>query len=289
MGTGAPDLRPLAIPRRAHPLYGDGQKVRDWLYLEDQVIATRAAGLYGDRAGPHRGDTQPAALHCHGGGDDQPLPREAGLLSRVSSRWSLRRLLAESQALVFNLNKYGYATSSSRWTSPMRRPKQRRGSRSGPQGRSERRAPSGFSFSSNQCRRGVRFPGCHGPLLGNHPLRPAQPLFGQQGGQRDHLVNAWNHNYGPWRFPEKPMLLYGDGRNVRGWLNVEDHAEDALLSAGAPHYRLITPVTDRPDRDRRYAVDPPASARSWAGGRAKALRRGCSGGRLGVLAGAGAN
>jgi dTDP-D-glucose 4,6-dehydratase len=103
------------------------------------------------------------------------------------------------------------------------------------------------------------------------------------------LVNAWNHNYGPWRFPEKPMLLYGDGRNVRGWLNVEDHAEDALLSAGAPHNRLITPVTDRPDRDRRYAVDPPASARSWAGGRAKALRRGCSGGRLGVLAGAGAN
>jgi hypothetical protein len=45
MGTGAPDLRPLAIPRRAHPLYGDGQKVRDWLYLEDQVIATRAEGL----------------------------------------------------------------------------------------------------------------------------------------------------------------------------------------------------------------------------------------------------
>ena len=176
MGTGAPDLRPLAIPRRAHPLYGDGQKVRDWLYLEDQVIATRAAGLYGDRAGPHRGDTQPAALHCHGGGDDQPLPREAGLLSRVSSRWSLRRLLAESQALVFNLNKYGYATSSSRWTSPMRRPKQRRGSRSGPQGRSERRAPSGFSFSSNQCRRGVRFPGCHGHFSETTPYDPRSPF-----------------------------------------------------------------------------------------------------------------
>ncbi len=44
-GDRAPQLRPLAIPRRAHPLYGDGQKVRDWLYVEDQVIAMRAEGL----------------------------------------------------------------------------------------------------------------------------------------------------------------------------------------------------------------------------------------------------
>lgn len=42
---------------------------------------------------------------------------------------------------------------------------------------------------------------------------------------------------------------------MRDWLYVNDHA-DALLSAGAPHNRLITPVTDRPDHDRRYAVDP---------------------------------
>ena len=41
----------------------------------------------------------------------------------------VRRLLAESEALVFNLDKCGYAsdlTSSSRWTSPMRRLQQRR-------------------------------------------------------------------------------------------------------------------------------------------------------------------
>lgn len=44
-GDRAPHLRSPAIPRRAHPLYGDCQKVGDLLYLEDQVIATHAEGL----------------------------------------------------------------------------------------------------------------------------------------------------------------------------------------------------------------------------------------------------
>jgi dTDP-glucose 4,6-dehydratase len=86
--------------------------------------------------------------------------------------------------------------------------------------------------------------------------------------------------------------LYGDGANVRDWLYVDDHADalllaatqgqlgrsycvgghgertnkqvveaicgllDQLLPAGDPHARLITPVTDRPGHDRRYAIDP---------------------------------
>ena len=33
-------------------------------------------------------------------------------------------------------------------------------------------------------------------------------------------------------------------------------ALDDLLPAGAPHRRLVTPVTDRPGHDRRYAIDP---------------------------------
>ncbi len=33
-------------------------------------------------------------------------------------------------------------------------------------------------------------------------------------------------------------------------------ALDGLLPAGTPHARLITPVTDRPGHDRRYAIDP---------------------------------
>ena len=90
----------------------------------------------------------------------------------------------------------------------------------------------------------------------------------------------------------EPIPLYGDGLNVRDWLYVEDHVDalllaacrgelgrsycvgghgertnkqvveaicivlDALLPAGAPQSRLITPVSDRPGHDRRYAIDP---------------------------------
>jgi dTDP-glucose 4,6-dehydratase len=134
----------------------------------------------------------------------------------------------------------------------------------------------------------------------------------------DHLVRAWHHtyglptlvtncsnNYGPYHFPEKliplmiinavegkPLPIYGDGRNVRDWLYVEDHAEALLLVAqqgrpgetyaiggsaemsnrevvgaicalldemrpdpAGPHARLITHVADRPGHDARYAID----------------------------------
>ncbi len=90
----------------------------------------------------------------------------------------------------------------------------------------------------------------------------------------------------------EPIPLYGDGQNVRDWLYVEDHVDALLLAAcqgqlgrsycvgghgertnkqvveaicsaldelrraGTPHARLITPVTDRPGHDRRYAIDP---------------------------------
>ena len=86
--------------------------------------------------------------------------------------------------------------------------------------------------------------------------------------------------------------LYGDGLNVRDWLYVEDHVDALLLAAckgesgrsycvgghgertnkevvdaicaqmdqscpaSAPHTALITPVSDRPGHDRRYAIDP---------------------------------
>ena len=90
----------------------------------------------------------------------------------------------------------------------------------------------------------------------------------------------------------EPIPLYGDGLNVRDWLYVEDHVDALLLAAcqgepgrsycvgghgeatnkqvvnricaeldqlhanSAPHAELITPVTDRPGHDRRYAIDP---------------------------------
>ncbi|MBR0829891.1 dTDP-glucose 4,6-dehydratase [Bradyrhizobium manausense] len=134
----------------------------------------------------------------------------------------------------------------------------------------------------------------------------------------DHLVRAWretyelptlvtncSNNYGPYHFPEKliphiiirgladeSLPVYGDGKNVRDWLYVEDHARALtlalengkvgetyyvggrsertnlevveqvcdLLDAFAPSTRgsrrdLITFVTDRPGHDRRYAMD----------------------------------
>jgi len=78
----------------------------------------------------------------------------------------------------------------------------------------------------------------------------------------DHLARAWQHtyglpvlvsncsnNYGPYHFPEKlipltlvnilqgkPIPVYGDGKNVRDWLYVEDHcrALDLILAKVEP-------------------------------------------------------
>ena len=78
----------------------------------------------------------------------------------------------------------------------------------------------------------------------------------------DHLVRAYHHtfglettisncsnNYGPYQYPEKlipviincilqgkPLPIYGDGRNIRDWLHVEDHCRgiEAVLQAGRP-------------------------------------------------------
>jgi dTDP-glucose 4,6-dehydratase len=120
------------------------------------------------------------------------------------------------------------------------------------------------------------------------------------------LTTNCSNNYGPYQFPEKmvplmilnglegkPLPVYGDGRQVRDWLYVEDHCtgiwrvlqqgrvdetynigglnEQAnldvvrticrLLDAkaprpdGRPHDQLISYVKDRPGHDRRYAID----------------------------------
>jgi dTDP-glucose 4,6-dehydratase len=84
---------------------------------------------------------------------------------------------------------------------------------------------------------------------------------------------------------DQPIPLYGDGRNVRDWIYVEDHARalllailkgtaGALYNIGARNERrnlevvesildalgkprsLIRFVTDRPGHDRRYGIDP---------------------------------
>ena len=111
-------------------------------------------------------------------------------------------------------------------------------------------------------------------------------------------ISRCSNNYGPYHFPEKliPLMIinalsdkklpvYGDGKNVRDWLYVEDHcrAIDLILQKGrvgevynigghneranidvvktilkelGKSEDLIEYVTDRKGHDRRYAIDP---------------------------------
>jgi dTDP-glucose 4,6-dehydratase len=148
------------------------------------------------------------------------------------------------------------------------------------------------------------------------PFRPNSPYAASKAAS-DHLVRAYHHsyglptlttncsnNYGRFQFPEKliplmilnardgkPLPVYGDGKNVRDWLYVEDHCEAiaTVLRLGKPgetynvggwnekpnieivqsicdlvdemsprpgsRRELITYVKDRPGHDRRYAMD----------------------------------
>ena len=152
------------------------------------------------------------------------------------------------------------------------------------------------------------------------PYAPSSPYSASKASS-DHLVRAWlrtfglptivtncSNNYGPYHFPEKliplmilnalsgkPLPVYGDGKQIRDWLFVEDHARALVQVAtigeigetynigghnekqnievvktlcllleelapnkpeGVAQYSdLITYVTDRPGHDARYAID----------------------------------
>lgn len=126
-----------------------------------------------------------------------------------------------------------------------------------------------------------------------HLVRAAHHTFGL-----DTVITRCGNNYGPRQFPEKflPLVIsnamtdelipiYGDGKNVRDWIFVDDHcrailaalekgnsggvynigarnerqnievAESVLIALGKPK-SLISFVKDRPGHDRRYAIDP---------------------------------
>ena len=148
--------------------------------------------------------------------------------------------------------------------------------------------------------------------------RPNSPYSASKAAS-DHLVRAYHatyglpvtlsncsNNYGPYQFPEKliplmilnaledkPLPVYGDGKNVRDWLYVEDHCRAVwkiirhgrdgetyniggncemenlalvekicdVIDARTPRKNgtsrrdLISFVKDRPGHDRRYAID----------------------------------
>ena len=88
------------------------------------------------------------------------------------------------------------------------------------------------------------------------PYAPSSPYSASKASS-DHLVRAWHrtfglpalvtncsNNYGPYHFPEKliplmilnalagkPLPVYGDGKQIRDWLYVEDHARALILVA----------------------------------------------------------
>ncbi len=148
--------------------------------------------------------------------------------------------------------------------------------------------------------------------------RPNSPYSASKAAS-DHLMRAYHktyglpvtisncsNNYGPCQFPEKliplmilnaleekPLPVYGDGRNIRDWLYVRDHCTAIwqIMKQGTPgemyniggdtemenirivemvcdvvdrlrpseeirsRRQLITFVKDRPGHDRRYAID----------------------------------
>ena len=142
-----------------------------------------------------------------------------------------------------------------------------------------------------------------------NPVVPNSPYAASKA-SADHLVLAYHHtydmdvvvtrcsnNYGPYQFPEKliplmihnaltdkPLPVYGDGRNIRDWIYVKDHCTalneilakgeagrvyniggnqefrnievvKAILSIVGKPESLIKFVKDRPGHDFRYAMD----------------------------------
>ena len=141
------------------------------------------------------------------------------------------------------------------------------------------------------------------------PLQPSSPYAAAKAGGdlmaraywRTHglpvIVTRGCNTYGPYQFPEKviPLFitnlldrrkvpLYGDGKNVRAWVHVDDHCAgiqlaleqgqpgevyhisgdaeltnleltQALLDRCGANWDLVEPVEDRKGHDRRYSLD----------------------------------
>jgi len=146
-----------------------------------------------------------------------------------------------------------------------------------------------------------------GQFCETSPMRPNSPYSASKAAA-DHLVRVTTHctnNYGPRQHPEKliphmifcalageALPVYGDGKNIRDWIHVEDHCNGiwlaleqarggdvydfggnaetdnlfivrqlcSLLDRKRPkpsgtYEEQIAFVADRPGHDRRYAID----------------------------------
>jgi dTDP-glucose 4,6-dehydratase len=151
--------------------------------------------------------------------------------------------------------------------------------------------------------------GAAGRFTEQSPLDPSSPYSASKASAdllalashktygQDVLVTRCSNNYGPYQFPEKliplmiikalrdePLPVYGDGKNVRDWIHVDDHCAGIVAALfegkagtvynfggnsemvnldlvrmildrlGKPQ-SLISFVPDRLGHDRRYAID----------------------------------
>ena len=159
--------------------------------------------------------------------------------------------------------------------------------------------------------------GAEGKFHEHYPIQPNSPYSASKS-SGDGLVRAWNktyglptittncsNNYGPRQFTEKlipkvitsalngkTLPVYGDGKNIRDWIHVEDHCSGVYLALTkgrigqtyclggnaemtnieivhlicerlqeikppkfTDYKSLIKYVADRPGHDRRYAID----------------------------------
>lgn len=151
--------------------------------------------------------------------------------------------------------------------------------------------------------------GAEGRFTETSPIQPNNPYAATKAGSDfmvraahnshglDAVITRCSNNFGPYQFPEKliplmianalenkPLPVYGDGRQVRDWIYVLDHCRgvDCVLRRGKagevyniggmhdiPNLEvvrlllklldkpdsLIKHIADRPGHDRRYAID----------------------------------
>jgi dTDP-glucose 4,6-dehydratase len=150
----------------------------------------------------------------------------------------------------------------------------------------------------------------------DHPIRPRSPYAASKAGgdlqvlayhttfNTPVLITRGSNTYGPYQYPEKlvplfvtnliddtPVPIYGDGRQIRDWLHVDDHArgilyvlehgelgeiynlgggnsrenveitKELLSATGRTWDTHVRHVTDRAGHDRRYSLDAAKAAR----------------------------
>jgi dTDP-glucose 4,6-dehydratase len=159
--------------------------------------------------------------------------------------------------------------------------------------------------------------GSEGAFREDSPIEPSSPYSASKAGSDmlalsyyktyglPVIVTRCSNNYGPFQFPEKliplmimnamadrPLPVYGDGKNVREWIFTDEHSRAVLtaLERGEPGQvynvgsgyeltnievvreilrylgkpeSLIRYVKDRPGHDRRYAIDCSRIRKEW--------------------------